>query len=168
MKLFYGFPGDSLVEICLPTQEIQVWSLVWENPTCSGAIKPVCHNYRARAPEPENRNYWAHVLHSKREPRAMRSPCTATGEQPPPSTTRGKPLQPQRPSPDKIKIPRTVAHSAPPSMGFSRQEYWSGLPFPSTGNLSDPGIEPRFPTLQADSLPTEPVGKPQTDFSEKL
>ena len=46
----------------------------------------------------------------------------------------------------------TVAHQAPPSMGFSRQEYWSGLPFPSPGDLPDPGIEPRSPTLQADAL----------------
>ena len=56
--------------------------------------------------------------------------------------------------------PWTVAHQAPPSMGFSRQEYWSGLPFPSPGDLPDPGIEPRSPTLQADSLPSEPPGKP--------
>ena len=55
--------------------------------------------------------------------------------------------------------PRTVAHQAPPSMGFSRQEYWSGLPFPFPGNLPDPGIEPRSPTLQADALPSEPPGK---------
>ena len=46
-------------------------------------------------------------------------------------------------------------HQAPPSVGFSRQEYWSGLPFPSPGNLPDPGIEPRSSTLQADSLPSE-------------
>ena len=46
------------------------------------------------------------------------------------------------------------------SMEFSRQEYWSGLPFPSPGDLPDPGIEPRSPTLQADSLPSEPPGKP--------
>ena len=46
------------------------------------------------------------------------------------------------------------------SMRFSRQEYWSGSPFPSPGDLSDPGIEPRSPTLQADSLPAEPQGKP--------
>ena len=59
-----------------------------------------------------------------------------------------------------LAAPRTVAHQAPPSMGFSRQEYWSGLPFPSPGDLSDPGIEPGFPTLQADSLPTKPPGKP--------
>ena len=45
-------------------------------------------------------------------------------------------------------------------MGFSRQEYWSGLPFPSPGNLPNPGTEPRFPALQADALPSEPPGKP--------
>ena len=48
--------------------------------------------------------------------------------------------------------PWTVAHQAPPSMGFSRQEYWSGLPFPSPGNLPNPGIGPRSPTLQADAF----------------
>ena len=56
-------------------------------------------------------------------------------------------------------IPRIVAHQAPLSMGFSRQEYWSGLPFPTPGDLPDPGIELRSPTLQADSLPTEPPEK---------
>ena len=45
------------------------------------------------------------------------------------------------------------------SMGFSRQEYWSGLPFPSPGYLPKPGIEPRSPTLQADSIPPEPSGQ---------
>ena len=55
--------------------------------------------------------------------------------------------------------PWTVAHQAPLSMGFSRQEYWSGLPCPSPGNLPDPGIEPRSPELQADSLLSEPPGK---------
>ena len=54
--------------------------------------------------------------------------------------------------------PWTVAHLAPPPMGFSRQEYWSGLPFLSPGDLSDPGIEPRSPTLQADALTAEPAG----------
>ena len=48
---------------------------------------------------------------------------------------------------------------APLSMGFSRQEHWSGLPFPSPGDLPYPGIEPRSPALQADSLPTDPQGK---------
>ena len=51
--------------------------------------------------------------------------------------------------------PWTVACQAPLSMRFSRQEYWSGLPFPSPGDLPDPGIEPGAPALQADSLPTE-------------
>ena len=56
--------------------------------------------------------------------------------------------------------PWTLAHQAPQSMGFSRQEYWSGLPFPSPGDVPDPGIEPRSPTLQADALTSEPPGKP--------
>ena len=56
--------------------------------------------------------------------------------------------------------PWTVGHQAPPSMGFSRQEYWSGLPFPSPGDLPDPGIEPGSPALQADALTSEPPGKP--------
>ena len=45
-------------------------------------------------------------------------------------------------------------------MGFSRPEHWSGWPFPSPGDLPNPGIEPRSPALQADSLPAEPQGKP--------
>ena len=57
--------------------------------------------------------------------------------------------------------PWTVAHEAPPSMEFSSQEYWSGFPFPSPGDLPDPGIEPRSPTLQAEALTSEPPGKPQ-------
>ena len=55
--------------------------------------------------------------------------------------------------------PRTAAHQVPLSMGFSRQEYWSRLPFPSPGDLPDPQIEPRSIALQADSLPTELPGK---------
>ena len=51
--------------------------------------------------------------------------------------------------------PWAIDYQAPPSMGFSRQEYWSGLPFPSPGDLPDPGNKPGFPTLQADSLPSE-------------
>ena len=54
--------------------------------------------------------------------------------------------------------PWTVAYQVPPSMEFSRQEYWSGLPFPSPGDLPNPGIEPRSPALQADALPSEPPG----------
>ena len=56
--------------------------------------------------------------------------------------------------------PWTAARWAPLSMGFSRQEDWSGLLFPSPGDLPDPGTEPRSPALQADSLPSEPPGKP--------
>ena len=59
--------------------------------------------------------------------------------------------------------PWTSALQAPLSLGFSRQEYWSGLLFPSAGDLSDPGIEPESPAapaFQADSLPAEPSGKP--------
>ena len=57
-----------------------------------------------------------------------------------------------------LATPWTVACQAPLSMGFSRQEYWSGLPFPSPGHLPNPGIEPRSPALQADSLPTGVAG----------
>ena len=52
-----------------------------------------------------------------------------------------------------------IACQAPLSMEFSRQEYWSGLPFPPPGDLTDPGIEPRSPALQSDILPSEPPGK---------
>ena len=55
--------------------------------------------------------------------------------------------------------PWTVSYQAPLSMGFSRQWYWIGLPFLSPGDLPDPGIEPGSPTLQADTLPSDPPGK---------
>ena len=53
--------------------------------------------------------------------------------------------------------PVDLAYQAPPSMGFSRQEYWSGLPFPSPGDLPDSGIELGSPALQADALPSEDI-----------
>ena len=53
-----------------------------------------------------------------------------------------------------------LAYWAPPSIGFSRHQYWRGLPFPSPGDLPDPGIEPGSSKLQADALPSEPPGKP--------
>ena len=56
--------------------------------------------------------------------------------------------------------PWAVAHQAPLSMGFSRQEYWSGLPVASLGDLSQPGIEPAFPVLTGRFFTTEPLGKP--------
>ena len=55
-----------------------------------------------------------------------------------------------------FETPWTVAHQAPLSMGFSRQEYWSGLPLPSSGDLPNPRIKPGSPALQADALPSEP------------
>ena len=56
--------------------------------------------------------------------------------------------------------PWTVAHQAHPSMEFSRQQYWSGLPFPSPGDLTDLGFEPGSPALRADALLSEPPGNP--------
>jgi len=55
-------------------------------------------------------------------------------------------------------MPWTVAYQAPPSMGFSRQDYWSGLPFPSPGDLPNPGIESGSPEFQANALTSEPSG----------
>ena len=63
-------------------------------------------------------------------------------------------------------MPWTVVYQVPLSMGFSRQAYWSGLPFPSPGDLSNPGIEPRSPALQADSLPSESPGKPMSSVGQ--
>ena len=59
-----------------------------------------------------------------------------------------------------LVTPWTVAHQAPLSMGFSKQAYWSGLPFPSPGDLPYPGIKFWPPALHVDSLPTEPPGEP--------
>ena len=62
--------------------------------------------------------------------------------------------------------PWTIACKTPLSMEFSRQEYWSGLPFPFPGDLPDPGIEPRSPALQADALLSEPPGKPLYTYTK--
>ena len=61
----------------------------------------------------------------------------------------------------QLATPWAIAYQAPPSMEFSSQEYCSGLPFPSPGDLPDPGIEPWSPALQADALLSEPPGKPR-------
>ena len=61
---------------------------------------------------------------------------------------------------DSFETPWTVAHWAPLSMGFPKQEYWSGLPFPSPGDLPDRGVKPGSPALQADSLWFEPPENP--------
>ena len=63
--------------------------------------------------------------------------------------------------------PWTVTYQAPWSMGFSRQEYWSELPFPFPGDLPNPGIEPGSPALQIDALPSEPLGKPNSNKFER-
>ena len=62
--------------------------------------------------------------------------------------------------------PWTVAYQAPLSLGFSRQEYWSGVPFPSPGDLSNLGMEHGSPALQADALPSEPPGKSMGSMAE--
>ena len=72
-----------------------------------------------------------------------------------------------RPVVSDSAIPWTGAYQAPPSMESSRQEYWSGLPFPFPGDLPNPGIEPRSPALQADTLQSEPPGKPG-EFTSRL
>ena len=64
----------------------------------------------------------------------------------------------------KYTTPLTIACQAPLFIEFSRPEYWSGSPAPSPGDLPDPGIEPRSPALQADSLPSEPPGKITAPF----
>ena len=78
--------------------------------------------------------------------------------------SRGKNISKEK---ESESVSRSIASSslrpheqAPLLMGFSRQQYWSGLPFPSPGDLLDPGIEPGSPALQADSLPTDLAGKP--------
>ena len=63
-----------------------------------------------------------------------------------------------------IGNPWPVAHQAPLAMGFSRQEYWSGSPCPPPEDLPDPGIKPRFPALQADSLPLSHQGSSHKDI----
>ena len=63
--------------------------------------------------------------------------------------------------------PWTIVYWAPPFLGFSSQEYWSGLPFPSPGDLPNPGIEPRSPELQADALLPKPPGKPGDELYSK-
>ena len=67
---------------------------------------------------------------------------------------------------DSSTTPWTVAHQAPPSMGFPRQEHWSGLPFPSLGNLPYPGIKLASPALQANFSTTEPPGKVEKEKNE--
>ena len=63
--------------------------------------------------------------------------------------------------------PWTVAYQAPPSMGFPKQEYWNGLPFPSPGDLPGQGVEPESPALQVHALPSEPPGKSKLKLAQQ-
>ena len=65
---------------------------------------------------------------------------------------------------DSFATPWSIAHQAPLSTGFSKQEYWNGLPFPSPRDFPDPGSEPAFPTLVGGFLTTEPPGKPSVSL----
>ena len=67
---------------------------------------------------------------------------------------------------DSVATPCIVAHQAPPSMGFPRQEYWNWLLFPSLGDLPDPGNEPTSPVLAGGFFTTEPLGKPLPKCNE--
>ena len=67
-----------------------------------------------------------------------------------------------------FETPWTVAHQAPLSVGFSRQEYWSGLPCPSPGDFLNPGIEPGSPAWQADSLPLNHQGRPSVSETHRI
>ena len=62
----------------------------------------------------------------------------------------------------------TVAHQPPLSLGFSKQEYWSGFPLPPPGDLPDPGIKPKSPVLQVDSLPLSHLGSPSSHTTHYL
>ena len=66
---------------------------------------------------------------------------------------------------DSLVTPWTIAHQAPLSMEFSRQEYWSMLPFPSAGDIPDPETEPGSLALQIDALPSELLGKPKSEYN---
>ena len=95
-----------------------------------------------------------------------RPPALSLVPSPSPASSGGKKVKVKVKSLSRVQLfatPWTVAYQASPSMGFSRQEYWSGLPFPSPGDLPHPGIEPRSPALEADALTSEPPGKPLWD-----
>ena len=97
------------------------------------------------------------LFHPGTEPKSLMSPAVAGGF----FTTSATIVKAKSLSRVRLFVtPWTVAYQASQSMEFSRQEYWSGLPFPSPGDLPNPGIEPGSPTLQANALPFELPGKP--------
>ena len=167
-------------------QGTQVRSLVWEEPPCAGQLSPrvrepmVCPKRRHRNEEPE--------LHNSRvtPPATTRaSLCSSKDPAQPKINTffkEGNKLLMQQFGWVSMALcccccqllshirlfatPWTAARQAPLSTGFSRQEYWSGQPLPSPGDLPDPGIKPGSPELQADSLLSEPPGKPEGHYPE--
>ena len=128
------------LRIHLPMEGTWVPPLVQEDPTCLRATKPVIHNHWSLGTlEPMLPNMRSHC-----NEKALIS-CLVVKLCP------------------TFAAPWTLACQAPLSMGFPRQEEWSGLPFPSLGDLPDTGIQPTSPALsalKADSLPSEPRGKP--------
>ena len=121
-------------------QGLDPWSR--KIPHAAEQLSPCAHDYWAQVP-------WI-PCSATTEATAMRCPCTA------PERVSGVAQScPTLCDPMDCSLPGFSA------MGFSRQEYWSGLPFPSPGDLPDPRIEPRSPTLEADALTSEPSGKPQ-------
>jgi hypothetical protein len=105
-------------------------------------------------PDPEIKRVSQHLLHWQVDSLPLSNPEN-------PSVTIEKDSEVK--SLSRVRLfatPWPVAYQAPLSMGFSRQEYWSGLPFPSSGDLPDSGIEPGSPAFQADALTSEPPGKP--------
>ena len=136
-----SFPGGSVERSCLQKRKEE--------------LARQCRRYRFERPratdtEPVlqrgNHNYWTHV------PQILKLTCPMAML----CSKRVKSLSCVR----LFVTPWTVTHQASLSMGFSRQESWSGLPFLSPGDLPDPGIEPGSPVLQADTLTSEPPGKP--------
>ena len=129
---------------------------------CATTTEPVCcnhwgsHAYSLCSAKREPLKWAARAL--QRESRLSEQPVLCNGQ-------RARSLQLEKvkvKSLSRVRLfatPWTVAYQAPQSMEFSRQEYWRGLPFPSPGDLPNPGIEARSPSLQADALPSESPGK---------
>ena len=145
------------VRIHLPVQGTWVQSLVWEDSTCLGETKPVHYNYWACVLQLLKLGSLEPVLHKRNQ--CSEKPMICNKEKPL-LTTKEVSKCWSLSRAQLFAAPWTAAHQAPLSMRFSRQGYWSRLPFPSPGDLPNPGIEPGSPALQVDSLPTELQGKP--------
>ena len=136
-------------------KQTRVWALGWEDPSEKEMATPLQYSCLVN---PMDKGAWQAIVHVVTQSQIQLSYQARTQE----GGTMARSSHTLRIvvvkslSPVQLfEIPWTVAHQAPPSMGFSRQEYWSGLPFPSPGDLPDPGIEPRSPAFQADALTSE-------------